>query len=298
MPLGRDSPRRLAGVDQATLDGCTAKADRAEVQAQAFTDIWRIFRESNPYPSWVEVEEQTGWHHVWFDFSTPAPPSIPVIVGEFAHDLRSALDHLMWREAVERIGFARADALGNAIKFPIAKRSADFKSAQSLQYVSDDARAIMERHQPYRRKNSNALRLLHWFNREDKHRTVQVASVSLLPQLGMPPDFLERNPFAPILDWNMIGPIPYRRLKVKTKVVSLRFDPAGPDPQVRVNGTPYLDIAFRNIPRPLRGIQFEQTIQAVRAVIANFADLLPSGPDYSSPGDGPRLFANPFVNPS
>jgi len=285
-------------VDQATLDGCTAKADRAEVQAQAFTDIWRIFRESNPYRSWVEVEEQTGWHHVWFDFSTPAPPSIPVIVGEFAHDLRSALDHLMWREAVEGIGLAQAEDKAALIKFPIHKHSADFKAAESLNYVSNDARAIIERHQPYKRKNSNALALLHWFNREDKHHTVQIASVSYLMQLGMPPDFIEyRGPIVPILDWDLLSPIPYRRLKGRTKVASLRFEP-GTDPQVRVKGTPYLDIGFRNLPRPLRGIQLEQTIQAVRAVIANFADLVPSGPDHPSRGDGPRLFANPFVNPS
>jgi hypothetical protein len=261
-------------VDQATLDGCIAKVDRAEVQAQAFTDEWRIFRESNPYPSWVEVEAQTGWHHVWFDFSTPAPSSIPVMVGEFAHDLRSALDHLIWREAVERIGFAQADALGNGIKYPIAKRSTDFKSARPLKYISDDARAIIERHQPYKRGNSNALRLLHWFNREDKHRTVQVVSVSYLTQLGLPPDFIEyKGPVVPILDWNLLSPIPYRRLKGKTKVASLRFDAAGPDPQVRVKGTPYLNVAFRDIPRPLWGIQLEQTVEAVRAVIADFADL-------------------------
>jgi hypothetical protein len=91
-------------VDQVTLDGCTAKVDRAEIHVQAFTDEWRIFRESNPYPSWVEIDKETGWHHVWFDFSTPAPQTLPVIVGEYAHDLRSALDHLAWREAVERIG--------------------------------------------------------------------------------------------------------------------------------------------------------------------------------------------------
>ncbi len=285
-------------MDQITLDGCTAKADRAEVQAQAFTDEWRSFRESNPYPSWVEIEKETGWHHIWFDFSTPAPSSIPVIVGEFAHDLRSALDHLAWREAVERVGVARAEAVANSIKFPVTKRSADFESAQALEYVSDEARAIMERHQPYKRRNSNALALLYWFNREDKHRTVQTASVSMLPQLGMPPDFLECNLFVPILDWNMAGPRPFHRLKGKTNVVSLRFDPAGPDPQVRVKGTPYVEIGFRRIPRPLRGIELEQTVQAVRAVIADFADLLPSRPDHPLPGDGPRLFVNPFVSSS
>ena len=262
-------------MDQATLDGCTAKADRAEIQAQAFTDEWRIFRESNPYPSWVEVDKQTGWHRVWFDFSTPAPHSLPVIVGEYAHDLRSALDHLAWREAVERIGRDQARDKAAAIKFPIHKRNADFNSAQALKYVSNDTRALMEAHQPYKRANSNALLALHWFNREDKHRTVQTASVSLLQQLGMPPDFLECAPGLPILDWNMAGAVPYRRLKGKTNVASLRFDPAGPDPQVRVKGTPYLHVGFRDIPRPLRGIEFEDSINAVRLVIASFAYLLP-----------------------
>jgi hypothetical protein len=265
-------------VDQKTLDGCIAKADRAEVQMQAFEFVWSMFRESNPYPSWVEVDEQTGWHHVWFDFSTPAPPSIPVIVGEFVHDLRSALDHLAWREAVERIGAAEAEKLARKITFPLAKESAEFDTAQTRAYVSKDAWTIMERHQPYKRgkgKGPKSLGLLHWFSRIDKHRTVQIASVLLLPQRGMPPDYLERRPRVPILDWNMLGPLPYRRLKGKTKVVSLRFDPAGPDPEVHVKGTPYLEIGFRDIPQPLWGIQLEESVQAVRAVIADFADLLP-----------------------
>jgi hypothetical protein len=65
------------------------------------------FLESNPYPNWVDDRTEPGWHCIYFDFSPPPPPRFAVIVGEIAHDLRSALDHLAWREAVESVGLER-----------------------------------------------------------------------------------------------------------------------------------------------------------------------------------------------
>lgn len=264
-------------MNQSTLDGCIAKVDRAELQVNVMGEEWRIFLESNPYPSWVEVDDETGWNRVYFDFSAPAPPSFPVIVGEFAHDLRSALDHLAWREATECIGPEAAERYAHNITFPLAKNSTEFKKAKTLRYVGRDARAVMERHQPYKRGKGNgpkSLGLLHWFNRMDKHRTLQIASVVANPSLGYPWEMLDFNRQARLLDFSM-GVRDFQRLKGKTQFASFQFDPRGPDPQVRVERTPTLSISYGQVPRPLRGITLDETIAQVRAVIEDFAELLP-----------------------
>ena len=103
--------RRFAvAMDQATIEGCYANADRAEQVLKGLTEEWRVYIESNPWPSRVDDRTDPPWHCIYIDFTAPPPPRFAVIVGEIAHDLRSALDHLAWREAVERIGLQQAES--------------------------------------------------------------------------------------------------------------------------------------------------------------------------------------------
>ncbi len=167
-------------MDWATVEGCHAKVNRAEKLLDGGAVEWRAFLNTNPWPHWIDDRTEPGWHRIYFDFSTPLPQRFAVIIGEIAHDLRSALDHLAWREAVECVGLEKAESNAPVITFPLAQRSADFKSAKALRYVGKDARTVMERHQPYKRgkgKGPKSLGLLHWFNRMDKHRTLQAAMI-------------------------------------------------------------------------------------------------------------------------
>jgi hypothetical protein len=266
-------------VDQATLDGCIAKVRRAEELSKLLADEWRAFLKTNPYPSRVYADTEPGWHIVEFDFSIPTPPVLSVIAGEIAHDLRSALDHLVWRQAIEHVGIDIAEANANSIAFPlIAKSRADFKKAAALQYVDEHTAALLERHQPYKRGQEGgpkALAFLHWFNRMDKHRTVHPAvaitplfftTQQVFPDHSRAVGFREQVPLLK----------PGQRLrKRRTKVVRLRFAPVDRDPQVRVNRTPPLSISFGHDPRPFRGAEISQTITEVHGVITEFSDLLP-----------------------
>ena len=207
-----------------------AKVDRAEIRLDELADEWRAFLDTNPWPSWVDDRTEPGWHSVYFDFSTPPPPRFSVVVGEIAHDLRSALDHLAWREAVECVGLQQAESDAAIITFPVAKNASDFKSANTLKYVGENARAVMQRHQPYQRvhrKEPPALGLLHWFNRMDKHRTVQVTAV------GAPSIFT-------------MG-----QIKAFTRGAKIAAA-GGPDPKVEVHRTPPLSPSFGDPPPDLR----------------------------------------------
>jgi hypothetical protein len=264
-------------VDQATIDGCIAKVDRAYEVLNLLADKWGVFLDMNPWPSWVEHDVETGWHRIYFDFSQPPLPLFSVMVGEMAHDLRSALDHLVWREAVECVGLKKAERNAPVITFPFAKGSAEFKTAPALKYVGADARAILERHQPYKRgkgQGPKSLALLHWFNRMDKHRTVQVTAVGA-------PTFFSWNhlqiTFAKGARITGRQPclIPGQRLTGHTEVARVRFAADGPEPNVRVQRTPPLNPSFGHPPRPLRGVEISHTITEVRGVITEFAQLLP-----------------------
>ena len=73
-------------MDEATLEGCREKVGRAEELLREIDDRWQAFLNTNPYPAWVEANDDTGCHIVWFDFSTRTPLVLPVILGEFARD--------------------------------------------------------------------------------------------------------------------------------------------------------------------------------------------------------------------
>ena len=264
-------------MDQATIEGCKAKVDRAEELLEIGADQWRAYLKTNPWPSRIDDRTDPPWHRIYIDFTAPPPPRFAVLIGEIAHDLRSALDHLAWREAVECVGLQDAERNASVITFPLAKSPAAFKGAQALQYIGKDARTIMERYQPYesgKEKRPLSLGLLHWFNRMDKHRTIQVTAVGAPSIITMKALKITFTHGARI---EAVDPrlTPGQRLIGETEIVRIRFVAGGPDPKVEVHGTPPITPAFGHPPHPLRGMTITQTITQVREVIADFANLLP-----------------------
>jgi hypothetical protein len=106
-------------------------------------------------------------------------------MGEFAHNLRSALDNLAF--ALARL---KSDPLPKPkrIAFPIVADKAHFaeESRQTLQQVPDLAAQLIERLQPFNRDGSasmgtpesDALFMLQWLNNADKHRVPSVVLVA------------------------------------------------------------------------------------------------------------------------
>ncbi len=238
---------------------------------------WSAFLKTNPWPSRVDDRTDPPWYRVYLDFTAPPPPRFAIRVGEIAHDLRSALDHLMWREAVEHVGLQQAEANAAVIAFPLSKSPAAFKSAKALKYIGKDACAIAERYQPYESAQQNrplSLGLLRWFNNMDKHRTIQVTAV------GAPSFFTLKQLYITFANGARITAVqpclePGQLLVGDTEVVRVQFAPGGPEPKVEMHRTPPLNPSFGHPPKPLRGVEISHTISKVREVIAGFADLIP-----------------------
>jgi hypothetical protein len=107
-----------------------------------------------------------------FRFAGKLPdPRIGLIVGEFGHHLRAALDNLVWQLVLLRGGTPNRDS-----QFPIyASKQAyegDRGAPRMLRGVIADDRAAIESIQPFQegdRAQGSSLALLAWLNNVDKH---------------------------------------------------------------------------------------------------------------------------------
>jgi hypothetical protein len=258
-------------TDPATLNGCWEKTLRAGALHRLLHKKWREAITPETYATGLQEDGQPGGYLVWIEAKQPPPLALSVIVGEIAHDLRSALDHLIWRQAVEHIGEAEAERHYRKIAFPIYDTSREFlDKAQALKFVSEDTGTLIESYQPYKRGNGY-LAIVHWLNRMDKHRALQPAT-TFAHACDML-DLVRWNPAAELLEKETLinaGD----RLEGRANLVRLRFAVPGPDPDVQVQGKPPLLVSFGDAPPHLRGIPIPPTIREVQHVIADFGRLL------------------------
>jgi hypothetical protein len=99
------------------------------------------------------------------------PPEWGVILSELFHDLRSALDNLMWE-----LVLANGQTAARASSFPIHQKRNDDDVRTKTAGASNDAVQVIADLQPYRAARAgmvhhHPLFLVHKLNRLDKHRT-------------------------------------------------------------------------------------------------------------------------------
>ncbi len=104
------------------------------------------------------------------------PPEIPLLFGDFVHNLRSALDHALWERTDE-------SQRGRGTSFPILIDEADFEkeNERMLRGVPSNIVEVIERQQPYHDETPDVhpLRVVHELDRVDKHRTIPVCVAAL-----------------------------------------------------------------------------------------------------------------------
>jgi len=126
------------------------------------------------------------------------PPSLDwgVYIGEITHNLRSALNHLVYQLALlNSANKPETVARDKRLQFPIFLKSRDFKAqGNMIKLLRPEHKAFIERLQPYKRSGGMLLKstdLTEWrgrnsplfwleeINNADKHRIIQVAGVKL-----------------------------------------------------------------------------------------------------------------------
>lgn len=179
------------------LDGAVAKLNRAREQINGLDQAIRMAIEGHAYRVVIaEREPHSSYRALRLE---PGQVGIPpldwsAIIGEIAHDLRSALDLLACELALKK----NASVDTRDISFPIrlygrqAKPGGRWKQRWHSRLVTPFKRkhgARIKRLQPYHRGNGqrrSLLWLLHELNNADKHRAIQMVAVSagrIMPQV-------------------------------------------------------------------------------------------------------------------
>jgi len=130
----------------------------------------------------VRTVENSGRRHVvyWTKYSEP-PDKLGLIMGDAAHNARSALDHLVWALATSGAGdqgIELTDEDKRWLQFPTATTGKDFRNNKDkfLKGVPDDAVNYIKGRQPFTIKpyepETHFLARLSRLDNTDKHRTL------------------------------------------------------------------------------------------------------------------------------
>ncbi len=172
-----------------SLEGVEIKLAMARRHARAFADEATAHLAEAEY-RFKANSTDGGRRHVYrCDGPPPAlPKMLPGFVGDFVHNLRSALDHLAWQ-----LVLLNNENPDGRTAFPIAMTAKRFEDMK-VQYagVSPVAFQQIEAVQPYRHmEGTSGLRWLNELDNIDKHRHLLVQAVAargVLYQLSERPE--------------------------------------------------------------------------------------------------------------
>jgi hypothetical protein len=257
------------------LSGCQAKVERADEHLNVlYAELQAFFK---PYSNRriVYHARDGAWHVILVrpPIDKPPPLRLSIICGDVIHNLRSALDHLVWQ-----LVLAEGNKPGKWNSFPIYSDSKDFdrdirlrkkkRGRGPLEGIDSkgDAWAAIENAQPYRRANPGAdpLAMLNALDVIDKHRTLLLNM--LFPKEETIWDLVGWDNAAELLEYRVVWqPLSVER---ETQILQLRFSDSGPDPQMRVKGNLAIEPTFGDAP-------LAPTDKAIQVPMDNIAWLHP-----------------------
>ena len=152
------------------LDGCFEKLSRAQEHLETVDELLRFFFDSDPYGATAEVEQEHGWHVFKVKVRRKPPLRLGVVMGEYAHQVRSAFDHFAFELARAHGGRQPKAKIG----FPMETSRAQYarKAEHRLnRHIPDDWATFIKTLQPYDAHNDPLASLERFWN-TDKHQTV------------------------------------------------------------------------------------------------------------------------------
>jgi hypothetical protein len=267
-----------SAVVEASLDGCRAKHERgvkyleqlnAEVSAY-------LRREPKPYRMRGEFDRDRRAYVLKGEVIEPLGDAMDwsLTLGDALHNLRSALDHLIFQLVVLNTG----KKAGGGTMFPIASSGASYWSIakdgrkslrdRALKGVADEHRALIDALQPYRTREpgkGNFLLTLQALSNQDKHRLLNPLLYSL--------DAVGENGIR--LTWNSdageIGSITAGSFpeEGEADIFVVEFSCPGENPEVSMHGEPPVSIGFGE--PPIRAVDLLRLGVHVGEIIEAFA---------------------------
>lgn len=227
------------------LEGPRAKIRWAEKRLGEFDFERQRWLESNPYVvlSYPNADK-TEWKFVLHRFDDDVKPESDVfglLIGDYVHSLRSALDHLVWQ--LVNTANSITPKSDHEVSFPvITTHPKNFWARPMIarEELTFEQALFIESFQPYRAigaENDNALADLHALWNADKHKLVTPVKVTLSEQ---GPVFGFNSDSGDVLTKKWDTEI---ALEGDAEIAWVTIDPVGPDPQVTVQNLP-VDVAF------------------------------------------------------
>jgi hypothetical protein len=260
-----------------TLHGVWAKLDRADEHLKTLAGEISAFIGRDPQPFGFSVpylNPETGWHIVYGIVEEKPPERLGVILGDVLHNVRSALDHLVWQLVLLNGGEPKGGARGNA--FPIAMKCDQWKTAQGqhLAGVAEGHREVIEKTQPYKQGSRASETYFAWLKSlsdTDKHQVVHpvlavmhddpVEAVSFNVTRG--PGRVIKKQFQQVL------------FEHGAELLRCKVKPLTPDTDVEMVGDVPLRIAFSN--RLATDAIPNQLLAAARVVVREFEPAFAEG---------------------
>jgi hypothetical protein len=260
------------------LNGCRAKLNRADEHFRALDAQIPVFLDSEPHEFRRHIDAEAGRYSVAVHVKRDPPIEWSVIVGEFVHNLRSALDHLVWQLVILSGNQPVPGPGGN--QFPIfTKKPGDMRRRttlfnRQLRGVHRAMRAAINRIQPYHAGSSAHLRplaVLADLSNEDKHQAI------LPSYAAIPPEAFEEEPtinlvaIRDVVELESFEVHVNKPLEDGAEILGADIKVTGPNPQVDMEGHLPFDVAFGESMVPMRGILGVRN--AVHEVFGMFSPL-------------------------
>jgi hypothetical protein len=174
----------------------------AEVSAWLAREPYTLYGEFEPWPKFNRGPN-FGLYHLKFRDVDSVPPEWSVVLGDFLHNTRTALDHLVWQLVIDN----RETPTRNT-QFPICLAPEKFETDKKtrLRGVSDQNAEIIANTQPYAREDlrgqsptyiaiEHPLAILKKLSNKDKHQVLNptVAMVRNVMWSPMPTTLRDMN---------------------------------------------------------------------------------------------------------
>jgi hypothetical protein len=186
------------------LSGVDAKIERAYEHLQALHAEIERWASTYPYGLRGETHDE-GREHIGFLelYRRPDDRRLGLLIGDCAHNFRSALDHLTFAVAANGLnakGLApkELEKAQGWIAFPICSSPGSWRAALNggkLEGAGSRVIAEIKRRQPYHAADptTHDLSILHWLDNWDKHRVLhtfaafpQIEALNFIPELPGP----------------------------------------------------------------------------------------------------------------
>ncbi len=226
------------------------KLERADEHLKRLEDEVLRWLGTQPYRFIYEFNPESNEKIVRVEVIDAPPVEFGITIGDIVHNLRSALDNLVYELVVTRHGDSPPPEFVKYSEFPIFgdRPMKAWERKNKIGGIDPLAQADIEELQPYKRGNnfaSDPLWVLHKLSNFDKHRLPHLTLVLRVATLHFIGDFVPVLPKD--IEWTE-GPL-------EDGAVVGRYPPPTGDPQEKVNVDfhPILSIGFGHGSPPVEG---------------------------------------------